>query len=228
MLKKHALLISLAVVSVLLIGFAATKNDSSSDNGGTSQSAEAKTFKDIDTESPMYIGDESADVSIIQYSDFLCPSCSYFSTQTMPQVHENYIDQGKANFEFRPMAFIADGSTQAGMGAYCAVDQDMFWDYHDAVYNYVAQKVFNEGLDPTRDVILTTDIVEGIAEAIGLSPEEFDSCLESGQHLDAINDSTREANKNGVNSTPYIMVNGRKFTGNPTYDIFEAFLKASM
>lgn len=221
-IREHKLL---AVSTILIIGFFALAL------GQKPEAADPETqnsFKTADTSSPMFRGSKDAKVSIIQYSDFLCPYCSLFSTQVMPTIDKTYIETGKANFEFRPMAFIAKDSVQAGAGGYCAIDQDKFWPYHDAVYNFVADKVFNEGKNPQNDPILTSNILKSIAGSAGLEPESFGSCLDSGKHTAKVTESTRLANRNGVTGTPYIMVNGQHYRGGMTLSSFEALVKAKL
>ncbi len=195
---------------------------------GGSSGNQNSTLREVNSASPMSKGDKNAKVSLIQYSDFLCPSCSYFSTQVMPTIQKDYIDTGKVKFEFRPMAFIALGSTQAGEGAYCAVEQDKFWAYHDAIYTYVADKVFNKGLNPQVDLILSPDIIKQIASSVGLQPTTFDGCLDSGTHQADITASTQAANRSGITSTPYVLVNGQHVSGNPTLQTVEALIKAAL
>lgn len=217
-LAEHKLMI-IAVIGILLfVGFVVTQRS------GTSSDSAA--YKQVDIQSPMVKGSADAAISIIQYSDFICPSCSYFSTQVMPTIDKEFVETGKAKFEFRPMAFIADGSTQAGMGAYCAIDQDEFWNYHDSVYAQTFDKVFNQNLDPKRDIIFTQTDVEHIAADAGLDSTKFDDCLSSATHQADIIESTQTANSHGVNSTPYIIVNGERYTGDVTLDAFKAFLQA--
>lgn len=196
-----------------------------------SQKEAAPTVSSIGTvrvDSPMHRGDAAATVSLIQYSDFLCPSCSYIATQVMPEIDETYIETGKVQFEFRPMAFIADGSVQAGMGAYCAVDQNKVWPYHDAIYTYVADKVYNKGMDPKTDTILTAAIVKDLAVEAGLEAEPFNNCLDSSKHAKDINDATSTANRQGVTSTPYVLVDGTPVSGNPNLQTIDAMIKAAL
>lgn len=185
-------------------------------------------YTNIDTSSKMRKGSEQAKVSLIQYSDFLCPSCSYISTQVMPEIEKDYISTGNVQFEFRPMAFIAEGSVQAGMGAFCAIDQGKVWQYHDAVYTFVADRVFNKGLDPKKDTILTAGIVKQLAEDAGLDSTSFSECLDSKRHFTDITNSTNTANKNGITGTPYMMVNGKQIGGNPNLQTVEATIKAAL
>lgn len=219
-LSEHRIFVFVAVLVVGIIGLAMTQK---------SETSTLPSFKNIDTSSKMRRGSESAKVSLIQYSDFVCPGCSYFSTEVMPQIEEKYIKTGQVQFEFRPMAFIQDGSTQAGMGAFCAVDQDKFWSFHDTVYKEVFSKVSTGGLDPKKgDTILNAADVKRLAATAGLESAKFDDCLDSKQHLTNITGSTTLANRNGITGTPYILVNGTPVSGNPNFETVDALIKAAL
>lgn len=225
-ISEHRMAIIAIVLVVGLFGFLLTQKGSNS-NGSSANNA-ADTTQSVNWAEKMRRGNNDATVSLVQYSDFLCPSCSYVSTQVMPEIDKQYIQSGKVKFEFRPMAFIADGSVQAGMGAYCAIEQDKFWQYHDAIYTYVAAKVFRDRLDPTKDTILTPALVKSIAANAGVDKTLFDTCLDSKKHLSDITAATKKANAEGVKSTPYITVNGRAVAGNPTYETIDAMIKAAL
>jgi protein-disulfide isomerase len=218
--KSHGVAIVVSFLSIVVLFFATSKPQA---QGGMSN-----PFRDISRQTGMSRGSESASVSLIQYSDFLCPSCSVFSTQFMPKIDETYIQHNNVQFEFRPMAFIAAGSTTAGMGAYCAIDQNKFWDYHDAIYAFTSRRIYQDGLDPTKDVILTADIVKALARQAELDSGSFDSCLDSNKYLGAIKTATSTANSYGVTSTPYILVNGQQFKGSFSYEAIDALIKASL
>lgn len=216
----------LRVIALLTIAFLVLLAFYNSNNQENNTATPA--YRQINQNSDMLRGDATAAVSFIQYSDFLCPSCSYVSNEVVPAIDKEYIATGQVQLEFRPMAFIAEGSTIAGMGAYCAVEQDKFWQYHDAVYLYVAGKIFNDGLDPKNDTILTSDIVKNIANDAKLAKNEFNSCLDSDRHLKSITDSTQQANRNGINGTPYLLIDGKPVNGNPNLELVRAMIKAAL
>ena len=124
------------------------------------------------------------------------------------------------------MAFIAEGSTQAGAGGFCAIDQDKFWQYHDSIYDYVADQVLIKRLDPQTTVILTPSLIKNISKKAGLDSKLFNSCLDSLKYTKKITEATQDANKNGVASTPYIMINDQKYEGNMTLEAVESLIKA--
>ena len=172
-------------------------------------------------------GNPDAKVRLVQYSDFLCPSCSQLSLGVMPEIEKNYIDTGKVSFEFRPMAFIAAGSQTAAEGAYCAADQGKFWEYHDAAYSAVWQGYFNRGIDPRQVPLYSVDGVTEIGKQAGLDSEVLGTCLTDKTHTQEVVKYTQKAQAAGVSGTPYLEVNGRAIQGSPSYEIIEAALKAA-
>lgn len=223
-LGNHKLALILTAIFISIAGLSIHGGDTDT----TAKTENSNNFTSVNQQSPMARKNTDAQVSIIQYSDFLCPSCSFFSTQIMPFISDEYIDTGKAQFEFRPMAFIAEGSWQAGMGAYCAIEQDAFWPYHDAIYSYVGQRVFNDGLDPTKDLILNAQLVKAVAQQAGLEEAGFSECLDSRRYFSDIQNATQTANANGIQSTPYILINGQEYKGNLTLESVQALIKAKL
>ena len=47
------------------------------------------------------MGNPNAPITIIEFSDFQCPFCARFHTQTLPLILEEYIDQDKVKLVFR-------------------------------------------------------------------------------------------------------------------------------
>ena len=46
-------------------------------------------------------GDANAPVTIVEFSDFECPFCGRFYSQTLGQIESEYIDTGKVKFVYR-------------------------------------------------------------------------------------------------------------------------------
>ncbi len=82
------------------------------------------------------LGNPNAPVTIIEFSDYQCPFCEAFFTQTEPQIKKDYIDSGKVKFYYRdyPLSQIHPGAQKAAEAARCAGDQNKYWQYHDSVF----------------------------------------------------------------------------------------------
>ena len=228
---------SLIVVLVLIAGGFALFILSA--NGDDQQEVRDEDFKQVNFSSAMTEGSEDAKAQLIQYSDFLCPSCTVVSTQIMPSIEEKYILTGKVAFEFRPMAFVArtaatnDGSMMASQGAYCAVDQDKFWEYHDAVYGYTYDKIIGSGVNPqyvaTSTEVLTTDTLKSLASDAGLEAAAFETCLDDEVHKADATNSNQAANNNGITSAPTVLLNGIDVSNSATnLAALEALIEAQL
>src|SRR5687767_2675067 len=89
------------------------------------------------------MGDPNAPIKIEEFADFQCPFCERFHDETEPLLRQYYIDTGKVHFVYRSMGnFVSDNiargrgtpakteSSDAALAAYCAGEQDKFWDMH--------------------------------------------------------------------------------------------------
>ncbi len=79
----------------------------------------------ISADNDPIIGDPNAPITIIEFSDFQCPFCARFHTQTLPLILEEYIEQGKVKLVFRdfPIQSIHPNAVPASVAAECANDQ---------------------------------------------------------------------------------------------------------
>lgn len=84
-----------------------------------------------------FIGNRDAEVMIIEFSDFQCPFCRSFYTNTLPQVEDEYLDSGKAVLVYKeyPLTSIHPGAVDYGLAAKCAQDQDKWREMHDKIFD---------------------------------------------------------------------------------------------
>ena len=55
----------------------------------------------------MFIGEENAPVTIVEYRSLTCSHCADFANDVFPALKEKYIDSGQVRFELRPFALNA-------------------------------------------------------------------------------------------------------------------------
>jgi protein-disulfide isomerase len=166
------------------------------------------------------MGDPSAPVHIIQYSDFQCPYCLKFWTETEPQLIEEYVNTGKVYFEYRSVGeFIGPESAWAAEGAYCAGDQNKFWEYHDTLFaNWTGENVG----DFTRDKLIE------YAKALDLNMDEFESCISEGKHKGTVDQDAANAEADGVRATPTFIINGVKLEGAYPFSDLKEFIDQAL
>ena len=79
-------------------------------------------------------GPTDAKVTVVEFSDFQCPYCGRFVSQTYSQIKQEY--GGKVHFVFRdfPLSTIHPWAEKGAEAAGCANEQGKFWEYHDAIF----------------------------------------------------------------------------------------------
>lgn len=83
---------------------------------------------DVSEDDDPVIGDKNAPVTIIEFSDYQCPFCARFFSQTLPLLEQNYINNGKAKIIFRdlPLVQIHPYAQKAAEASECADEQGKF------------------------------------------------------------------------------------------------------
>ena len=160
------------------------------------------------SESMEYIENPDAPVTIIEFSDFQCPYCAKFYSETLPKIKEEYVKTGKVRIVYKhfPLAF-HENAFKAAEAAECAREQGKFWEMHNKLFensNALAENKLRE-----------------YANSIGLNMEQFNSCLDSGKYYEKVIDDLREGQKLGVKGTPTFFINGDKIVGAYPYEYFK-------
>jgi protein-disulfide isomerase len=152
-------------------------------------------------------GNDDAKVTIIEFSDYQCPYCTYYASQTLPQIMKDYVETGKVKYVFRdsPGEKTHPAAEKAAEAARCAGDQGKFWEMHDRLLG-------NQGLLEAREL-------PAHAKTVGLDVPAFQACLDSGKYTAAVRNDFEEGQKAGVRATPSFFIG--------TADAKEQRLKAS-
>ncbi len=159
-------------------------------------------------------GDASAPVTVEEWADFQCPACGQFARQTEPALFQSYVSTGKVRFVFHQLPFLGPESTWAAQASECAADEGRFWEYHDKLYNSQAGE--NRGA-------FSKENLKKFGQQLGLS-SQFAQCVDSGRHNDQVQASLDAGARLGVNSTPTLFINGKKYTGAYPYEQLKAIL----
>ena len=181
------------------------------------------------------MGDPNAPIKIEEFSDFQCPFCERFHQDTEPLIRQYYIDTGKVLFVYRSMGnWVSKNiggarteSQDAALAAYCAGDQNKFWEMHAHLF----ANVLGEDVGSYTDRRL-----EAIAEKAGLNMDEFRSCYSSGKFEDRVQQDMEDGLAAGINGTPAFLisysVNGEARTklisGAQPFSEFQTQLEAAL
>ncbi|MEM3126612.1 MAG: DsbA family protein [Candidatus Woesearchaeota archaeon] len=170
-----------------------------------------KTLSDNDP----FKGDKNAKVTIVEFSDYQCPYCARFYSQTLPQIEENYIKSGKVKFVYRdyPLPF-HQFAQKASEAAECAGDQEKYWEMHNKIFDNQQQ--------------LNIENLKYWAKELGLDGKEFDSCLDSGKYVSEVKEDIANGSAVGVTGTPTFIINGEIVSGAQPYEVFQQIIEAKL
>ena len=143
------------------------------------------------------IGNRSASLVIVEYSDTECPFCKTFHN-TMHQIVRDY--DGKVAWIYRhfPIAQLHSKAIKEAEATECAAElggNQVFWNYLDKLFETTNS---NDSLDPSE--------LPKIAADVGLDVNAFNTCLSSGRHTELVKKSVEEAIKAGALGTPYSVI----------------------
>ncbi|MFM2340305.1 MAG: hypothetical protein RLZZ360_941 [Candidatus Parcubacteria bacterium] len=151
------------------------------------------------TEKDFIRGNPNAPIVIVEYSDYDCPFCKNFH-DTMKLIMEDYGVTGKVAWVYRqfPLAQLHPNAPRISEAAYCVGElggDEAFWTFSDLVFG---EREVNEPTNMSK--------LPEFAEKAGVSRTEFNTCLSSGRHTTAVEDSLKDGVKAGAQGTPYSIV----------------------
>jgi protein-disulfide isomerase len=173
------------------------------------------------------LGNEDADITLIEFADYRCPFCHKFHEETFDKVVTNFINTGKAKYLFKD--FVVNdrgeykGSMQAAVASHCAAEQGKYWEYLKEVF---------KNFRPEPQHWVTLDSLVQFANNIQiLDIEKFKGCVESNKYQNQIQESGSLANQLGITGTPsFVILKNDKiqttFPGAVPYEYFEKTLNA--
>ena len=164
--------------------------------------------------SPM-IGNLSSPISILEWGDYQCTFCYRFHTSSFNVILDEYINSGRANFVFKDFPLNGPDSVFAAEAAYCAEDQDKYWQYHDELYT-------NWGGERTGWI--TVDSLNKFATTVDLEIDEFNSCINEHKYRQRVLGLEKFGKEIGIDATPsFLIFNDEKIvkiSGNQPVDVF--------
>ncbi len=162
-------------------------------NDAANQQAQLKNTPQV-TEEDFIRGPQDAAVTIIEYSDYLCPFCNK-AHPTIEKIMEEY--QGQVAWVYRhyPLdALHPDARTVAQIseciGSY--ESQDMFWQFTDELFTRLAE-------DSSAGEM---ENVYSLVSEIGANRNQIESCVESDEMTDKVAADLKGGQEAGVRGTP--------------------------
>jgi len=170
---------------------------------------------DVSVDDDPSMGNAKAKVTVIEFSDFECPFCGRYFSQTLPQIKSDYIDTGKINYVFRdfPLSFHAS-ARPAALAADCVFDKtdsETYFKYHDLLYS--------------NQQSLTTDNLKKWASDLGV---DIADCLDKEEFSAEVAKDVADGQAAGVRGTPAFFINGTLVSGAQPFEAFKAAIDAEL
>ena len=188
-------------------------------NAGTDSGVNNNGPISVNIEGSPVKGKENAPVTIVEFSDYECPFCSKFFTETYSLIKKNYIDKGKVKLVFKdfPLSNIHKNAQKAAEAARCVREQksdDGYFRMHDKLF--------------TNQENLSIENYKKWARSLGVNGEKFDTCLDEGRFASAVESDFIYGQQLGVGGTPAFFINGKLVSGAQPYSVFEQIIEEEL
>lgn len=172
--------------------------------------------KDVVKDAILIAGKESAKVKIVEFSDFECPFCSRFYSDTLGQIKKEYADNGKIAFYYRhfPLYSIHKDAENAALASECAREQGKFVPMHDKIFE-------------NQQTITASDLKK-YAQSLGLNTSKFNSCLDDKKYKNNVDRDVQLGSQLGVTGTPAFFVNGQRISGAVPFTSFKTVIDSEL
>lgn len=223
--KLYVIIPILAVAAAAVaIAFASTSPDDSIDITDMSKpNTDDPRLSAFATGSPI-LGSLDAPITMVEFGDYQCLNCNRYFHNTEHEVLMNYVETGRLKIIFMDFAFIGPDSIIAAQAAHCAEEQDMYWQYHDELFNNWNGE--NTGW-------ASKDNLKKFAANIGLDLKSFNECLDSGKYATKVEHNMNIGRQLGVSGTPTFFIfkssgDVQKIVGSQPYSTFSTVLDSML
>lgn len=194
------------------LNFKAKGDDDDDDRDSAREAAELKVVHKIPVAATSPVrGPATAEVTIVEFSDFQCPYCKRAET-TLDRVRREYGDKVRIVWRDLPLAFHprAEPAAQLARAARAQKGDAAFWQVHDALF---AAQPKLEDAD-----------LEQIAQDAKLDVQKAMAAVKAKTYAPAIEIDQNLADDFDVSGTPNFFINGRHMVGAQPFDKFKVVI----
>jgi protein-disulfide isomerase len=161
--------------------------------------------------------DNGAVTTIDVWEDPQCPVCKLF-TDANGEYLESLVREQKATVRYHMLSFLGDESVRAANASFCAADEGQFLDFHKAIYT-VQSSLENSGFWSNETLV-------SIGKKIGIESTTFEDCVNKGSKVDLVQANADSMSKFGIQGTPTVFINGKKWERTQNAFVLEEFKAA--
>jgi protein-disulfide isomerase len=173
--------------------------------------AKAAPLKIDVSKSPHEGGADDAPIRFVEYFDYGCPHCAAFKPM-MEQVLQDEAGKVVTYFKMFPIESKHPDSRSAGQAALAANTLGKFKEMHDILFAKTPEH--------------NHDAVAGYAKQLGLDPTKFEAAYQAANQQ--VTDDLKQGEDMGVDATPTIFFNDRKYDGPLGVKYLEAWIEEEL
>ncbi len=143
-------------------------------------------------------GNANARIELVEYGDYECPHCGR-AYPIIKKIQQQMGNDLKFIFRNFPISEAHPHAEAAALAAEAAALQQKFWEMHDMIFEHQDQ--------------LEWEHLLAYAQALKLDLNRFKSDVKSKALQDKIEADFESGIRSGVNGTPSLFINGKKFEG---------------
>lgn len=178
---------------------------------------DAKQAKKIKVSDRAVRGDANAPVTIVAFSDFTCPYCQQ-GAATIERILSDY--GKKVRFVFKHVALGKDSVARSASEYFIAAaeqDQDKAWALYKILFDQ-REKLVTDG----------EKFIKESAAAAGLNLQKLATDSKSKKTRTVLDEDLAEAQRLGVEGTPYFLVNDLVIRGALPLDLFKSAIDMAL
>jgi protein-disulfide isomerase len=158
------------------------------------------------------LGDQDAEVTVIQYGDYQCPYTAR-AHDVLVGLREQLGDRLCLVYRHLPLSHLHPAAELAAEAAEGAAAQGKFWEMHAAIFENQAQ--------------LSEQTLTLLADELGLDGERLGDDLAERRHRARVQADASQAAQLGAHKTPTFFINGKRHNGDSDQaSLEEAIAKA--
>jgi protein-disulfide isomerase len=156
-------------------------------------------------------GGGKAAVTLIEFTDYQCPSCAK-AQPALEQITKEYGERVRLVVRDYPLTQHAEAQ-KAAEAAEAAREQGKYWEYTALLFQ--------------NQSALQTEKLKEYATRVGLDRAKFDAALDSGKFTESVHRDLQDGDRVGVKGTPTVFVNGSRVT-DTSYEGLKAAVESAL
>ncbi|MBV8857361.1 MAG: DsbA family protein [Acidobacteria bacterium] len=156
-------------------------------------------------------GKADASVTVVEFTDYQCPSCAA-AQPILEKLITEYGDRVRFVIRDFPLQMHPE-ARKAAEAAEAAREQGKYWDFTAILFR--------------NQSALKPEQLKQYAQVIGLDRAKFDAALDKGTFADKVERDMIDGQKFGVSGTPTFFVNGRR-AKDASYDTLKAAIEEAL